>query len=74
MVVLCYPIVNKRLLVKGLINQKFITQKPVPGGGLAKLGSQPLLTRMKPLQSFGQFFKERLLRYRLLLLSRAFRG
>gem|GEM_PF-2606968 len=29
---------------------------------------------MKSLQAFSQFFKERLLRYRLLLLSRAFRG
>ena len=29
---------------------------------------------METLQSFSQFFKERLLRYRLLLLSRAFRG
>ena len=29
---------------------------------------------MKAMLFFGQFFKERLLRYRLLLLSRAFRG
>ncbi len=40
-------------------------------GGSAIFRYQPFLTPMKRLHTLGQFFKERLLRYRLLLLSRA---
>jgi hypothetical protein len=63
--------VNKGLLVSPLLNANFIGFLVRFCGVGAIFRGKPFLTPMKRLHALGQFFKERLLRYRLLLLSRA---